>query len=49
MIIRQVDDRKRITIPVEILEHLKAKEGDYLILKEVNGKVEIKKAKITEA
>jgi len=48
MIIKQIDERKRITLPREILEKLKLKEGDYIILKEDNGKILLLKANISE-
>ncbi len=43
-ILVKVGTKYRITIPTDVVEKLKIKEGDYIIFKEVNGTVIIKKA-----
>ena len=42
----KIDDKKRITLPDELLEELKLNVGDYIKFDLINGKVEIKKISI---
>jgi len=46
--LQRIDDRKRITLPPEVLSILKAEAGDYVIFKETDGHIQIVKVKISE-
>lgn len=48
-IVRSIDDKNRIVVPPELLKDVGLSQGDHVILKEVNGKIQIIKAKISEA
>ena len=49
LLVRPIDDKNRITIPPELLKDVGLAQGDHVILKEVNGKIHIIKANISEA
>jgi len=42
----KIDDKKRITLPEDILEKYDLEIGDYVKFELVNGKVELKKISI---
>jgi len=48
MIIRPIDDKNRVVIPPELLKDVGLRQGDYVILKKINDKIQIVKATITE-
>ena len=49
VVVRPIDDKNRITIPPELLKDVGLAQGDHVILKEVNGRIQVIKAKISEA
>ena len=48
IIVRPIDDKNRVVIPPELLKDVGLIQGDYVILKKVNNKIQIIKASITE-
>ena len=48
MVVRPIDDKNRVVIPPELLKEVGLAKGDYVILKKINGKIQIVKANITE-
>jgi len=47
-VVRQIDNRNRITLPPEILKQLGLESGDFVILKNTDGNIQIVKAKVVE-
>lgn len=47
-IVRPIDDKNRIVIPPDLLKEVGLEQGDHVILKKVDGKIQIIKAIITE-
>ncbi len=47
-IVRPIDDKNRVVIPPELLKDVGLVQGDYVILKRVNNRIQIVKASITE-
>lgn len=45
---RPLDERNRVVIPPEIKDALNLDKGDVIIFKKRDGKVELKKGKISE-
>ena len=47
-IIRPIDDKNRVVLPPELLKEIGLEQGDYVIIKRINGKLQLIKANITE-
>lgn len=47
-IVRSIDDKNRVVIPPELLKEVGLEQGDYVIIKRINGKLQLIKANITE-
>ena len=47
-IVRQIDDRNRITLPPEIMEALRLESNGFVILTKDDGKIRLSKGKIIE-
>lgn len=47
-VVRLIDDKNRVVIPPEMLKEVGIKQGDYVMIKKVGGKLQIVKVKITE-
>ena len=48
LLIRPIDDKNRVVIPPGLLKEVGLVQGDYVILKKSNGKIQIIKANISE-
>lgn len=48
IVVRPIDDKNRVVIPPELLKEVGLMQGDYVILKKSNGKIQIIKANISE-
>jgi len=48
IIVRPIDDKNRVVIPPELLKKVGLEQGDHVILKRVDNRIQIIKASITE-
>lgn len=48
IIVRAIDDKNRVVIPPELLKDVGLIQGDHVILKRVDNRIQIIKANITE-
>jgi len=46
--VRMIDDKNRVVIPPYLLKGIGLKQGDHVILKKTDNKIQIIKATITE-
>ena len=47
-IVRPIDDKNRIVIPPDLLKKVGLEQGDHVILKKINNRIQIVKAIIKE-